>query len=131
MSSATRRVTAIYSIDDDGHTWLVHLEEDERCHTYGRTFRQAQANIREAAALWFNIGEADIQIADHLPPFYRKPVEKLAKARERLEADQAEVKELTLDAVRALNSAGLTERDVAKMVGLSHQRVHQLVTGES
>ncbi len=123
------RVTAIYSIDDDGRTWLAHLEEDERVHTYGRTFLKAQASIREAAGLWFNVKEGELDVIDQLPPSYQEPIDKLLEARARLEANQAEVKQRTIDAIRMLQGwCGIvSERDIARMINLSHQRVHQLV----
>jgi predicted RNase H-like HicB family nuclease len=136
MNPTPRRVTASYSIDDDGRTWLVALDEEERVHSYGRSFLKARANILEAAALWFNVDEGDLEMIDQLPPSYQEPLDELAEARARLEderahfeAVQADVKERTIDAILMLRTwSGLSNRDVAAMIGLSHQRVHQLAT---
>jgi hypothetical protein len=51
------------------------------------------------------------------------------RVRARLEANQAEVKQRTIDATRMLQGWGgiVSERDIARMINLSHQRVHQLV----
>ena len=65
---------------------------------------------------------------DPFPPPYQESLDELAAARARLEADQEEVSDRTVDAVRMLkNWSGASERDIAQMVGLSHQRTHQLV----
>jgi predicted RNase H-like HicB family nuclease len=120
-------VTAVYERDDDG-IWLVHLAEEERVHTYGRTFTQAVNGIREAAALWFNLDPGSLAIVDQLPGSHQIALDELAEARSRLAEDQAEVRARTLDAVLMLrNWCGASVRDMALMLNLSYQRVGQLV----
>lgn len=124
-----QRVTAIYSIDDDGRTWLAHLAEEERVHTFGRNFTKTRAAIREAAALWFNVDEDGIEVLDQLPPTYQEPLNELRTARAQLAEDQAKVVAKTQDAVLMLrNWTGLPEREIAALTGISHQRVHQILT---
>jgi hypothetical protein len=56
------------------------------------------------------------------------------KARDRMEAAQDEVERARADyhrAVRRLHSAGGTLREIAEVLGLSHQRVHQVVDSGS
>lgn len=131
-TTTTQQVTAVYSVDDDGSTWLVRLAEAEQCHTFGRTFAKARAHIQEAAALWYDVAYGSLEVIDQLPPSYQEVLDDLAEARRKAEASTAEVKARTLDAIRALrNHLDLSERDVAGFVGLSHQRVHQLVTEDA
>lgn len=125
-------VTAIYTIDEDGRTWLAHLAEEERVHTYGRNFTKAQAAIREAAELWFNVGSGGIEVFDQLPATYQEPLDELRNARRKLEHDRADVATRTIDAVLMLrNWCGLPEREIAALTGISHQRVHQLLAQEA
>jgi hypothetical protein len=62
-----------------------------------------------------------------------KALERVRSARADYEAKQDDVqtaRERYYDAVRALNQTGMSLREVAEALGLSHQRVHQMV-GES
>ena len=45
--------------------WTVELEEEPRVHTWGKTVEQALARVREAAALWFQTDEDDIELVPH------------------------------------------------------------------
>jgi len=53
--------TARLEREKDGR-WSVELEEEPRVHTWGKTVDQALARMREAAALWFQIGEDQIEL---------------------------------------------------------------------
>lgn len=126
MSTTTpRRVTAIYNRDTDG-TWLVHLAEEERCHTFGRTFTKARTMIRDAAALWYDTDPVDLEVDDQLAGDHQAALDRLRQLRDETEARQAELRAATADVVRDLQGLDLTERDIAALVGLSHQRVHQI-----
>ncbi len=129
MTSPKEPLTAVYELDEDGETWLVHLAEDERAHTYGRTFGRARDSIWEVAALWFQVDTTELEIQDRFPSAYQEAIDELDGARAQLAENQSAVAERTRDAVRLLRSwSNASERDIAKMIGLSHQRVHQLVT---
>lgn len=126
MPPNPRRLTAVYVRED--RTWLVHLAEDERVHSYGRTFAQARAAIADASALWFEVPEPELDIATTLPPDQQGALDALAEARARLEESQAEVRERQVEAVRLLKAWGdPSTRDIAEILGISHQRVHQLL----
>jgi DNA-binding CsgD family transcriptional regulator len=53
-------------------------------------------------------------------------VEKARAARSKADAATSAAAEATNAAVQRLIAVGATERDVAAVLGLSHQRVHQL-----
>lgn len=123
-----RKLTAVYEIDVDRRTWLVHLDEEERVHTFGRTYAKAHEAIVDAAALWFNTDASSLDVSHRLPASYQGALDDLAAARARLEADQADVQRRTLEAARMLkDGCHASERDIAKLIDLSHQRVHQLL----
>jgi predicted RNase H-like HicB family nuclease len=127
MSPRVRRFTAVYDRDEDNN-WIVRLAEEERVHTYGRTFAQAREAIRDATGLWFHLDADRFDVVDELSRDYQDPLDELAAARARLERDQDEVRERTLEVVRSLRDRqGATNRDIAEIVGLSHQRVHQIL----
>lgn len=123
--------TARLEREKDGR-WTVELEEEPRVHTWGKTVEQALARMREAAALWFQIDEGDIELVPHpvLPKATDRTVEQARQAREQARnADRLAV-ERTRKAVAALANRGISMRDAAAILGISHQRVHQLLASE-
>ena len=112
--------------------WTVELEEEPRVHTWGKTVEQALARVREAAALWFQTDEDDIELVPQpvLPKAAGRTVEQARQAREQARnADRLAV-ERTRKAAAALTRRGISMRDVAAILGISHQRVHQLLAPE-
>ena len=126
----TTTYTAVYRQDDQGN-WLVHLDEEPRCHTYGRTLAAARKNIAEAASVWFDVDEAPALVERiELPKDVEDAV--AAVTRKRQQADQlaAELKS-ELPAVAARLADRLSMRDAAAILKLSHQRIAQLVEGRA
>lgn len=115
---------------EDDRRWSVELEEEPRVHTWGKTIDQALTRIREAAAMWFRVDEASIELIPRpvLPKATGRTVEQAQKAREQArDADRLAI-EQTRKAAVALTSRGISMRDTAAILGISHQRVHQLLT---
>lgn len=121
--------TARLEREKDGQ-WSVELEEEPRAHTWGMTVDQALTRMREAAALWFNTDEDQIDLiaCPVLPKTTGRTVEAARAARAHArDADRLAV-EQTRKAAAALTSRGISMRDAAAILGISHQRVHQLLT---
>jgi len=116
--------TARYERDPDGN-WLAELAEEPRIHTWGRSLATARVNIREAAELWFDTEE--LAVVEEFPDWLRSPLDRALPAREEAERVVEAAAAATLDAVRELTSNGLSRRDVADLLGISYQRVQQLV----
>ena len=113
--------------------WSVELEEEPRVHTWGKTVEQALARMREAAALWFETAEDEIDLIPHpvLPKAADRTVEQARQAREQARnADRLAVAQ-TRKAAVALTGRGISMRDAAAILGISHQRVHQLLAAEA
>lgn len=124
--------TARLERESDGR-WSVELEEEPRVHTWGKTIDQALTRMREAAALWFQTDEASIELVPHpvLPKATSRSVDQAREARDHARnADHLAI-EQTRKAAVALTSRGISMRDAAAILGISHQRVHQLVTPET
>lgn len=95
--------------------------------TQGRTVREAQDMARNAIAILLDVSEASFAI----DPVYRigrstKVVGKTREARSKARAYKAQADTVTRDAIRRMTDDGLTVRDIATMLGLSHQRIQQL-----
>lgn len=125
----TASYTATFERDEDGF-WLVELVEEPRVHTYGRTLAKAREHIRDAAALWFEIAPDAFALSEdvRLPKPIKASVERARKERAKAQAVQEEAAGATREAARALVEQGqLSVRDAADLLGLSHQRVQQLL----
>lgn len=129
MATVTNNYTATFERDDEGF-WLVELVEEPRIHTYGRTLAKARDHIRDATALWFDVApETFILVEDiRLPKPVKASVDRARKERAKAQATQESAAGATKNAARSLVEEGrLSVRDAADVLGLSHQRVQQLL----
>lgn len=125
--SPKKKYVAVYERDSDGDAWNVRIEGEPGCHTYGRSLRQAQARIREALAVWLDREPEDLAIEDRLPASVTAVATRVARARQAAEAAGEKAQKQTSEAVKRLTDLGLSRRDAADVLGLSHQRIQQLV----
>ena len=129
MATVTNNYTAVFERDEEGF-WLVELIEEPRVHTYGRTLAKARDHIRDATALWFEVAPDAVTFVEdiRLPMPVRATVERARKERAKAQAVQESAARATRKAARALVEEGrLSVRDAADVLGLSHQRVQQLL----
>lgn len=114
---------------DVGGRWIVHVPDVEGCHTHARTLEQGRRRIREALALWVDDADtADIVEDVRLPLNARESIRRSGAARARAERERAEAATAVRDAARTLvDELHLGLRDAGELLGLSHQRVQQLV----
>lgn len=134
MSKQPRTFNVRYTPDDNGQ-WLVEVlsspdSEPIGVYTHGRTLAKAEANAREALAVWFDVDDEDSFVL--LPTITLEPrlISKALEARRRREElrdKEAEAAKLTTEAVADLAAKGLSTRDIAYIVGISYQRVQQLL----
>ncbi len=124
--------TVKYERDEAGW-WIAEILEVQGCHTQGRTVSQARERIREALGLFIEDKEATAaKLVDdvRLPAPARRALSRAKVARERAERAQEEASSTATAAVKALTKdVGLSVRDAGDLIGLSFQRVHQLVHG--
>jgi predicted RNase H-like HicB family nuclease len=124
--------TARLERERDGR-WTVELEEEPRVHTWGKTVDQALTRMREAAGLWFQIDEGQIELIPRpvLPKATGHTVEQARQARAQARDADSLAVEQTRKAAAALTGRGISMRDAAAILGISHQRVHQLLTPQA
>jgi predicted RNase H-like HicB family nuclease len=118
---------AVFEREPDGH-WTVEIPKVKGCHSYGRTIGQARERIREALALFVDNAEtAEIEEDVRMPAAVKGAVRNAQRMRERLDAARTQVSAAEERAVRYLRKTmKLGHRDAGSILGLSHQRVHQL-----
>ncbi|MCZ7534580.1 MAG: type II toxin-antitoxin system HicB family antitoxin [Acidimicrobiia bacterium] len=125
----TKSYVAVYERDPDSDAWLVHIKGIDGCHTYGRSLRQAEDRIREALALWLDRDSDGLVIAPEWPKDLVEIASAVSQARCVAEATAREAGAATVKAAKKLDRMGLSRRDAADILGVSHQRVQQLLAG--
>lgn len=121
--------TAVYW--REGTNWLVELSEEPRVHTFARTLAKAEQHIRDASALWFEKDDVPLKhVYRDLPLETSEIVWTAREARSELASAEERALEATREgANRLMDGAGLSLRDAAHLLGISHQRLHQIVRG--
>ena len=127
VMTRTKNFVAVFERDANESVWLVHIKDLEGCQTYGRTIRQAAARIREALAAWLNKNPEELVITCELPRDVALLASKVSQARDDAERAGSKAQEATIEAARRLAEMGVSRRDAADLLGISHQRVQQLL----
>jgi predicted RNase H-like HicB family nuclease len=119
--------TAVY--ERDGNAWLVEIAEEPPCHSWGRTLSAAHSNIRDALALWLDQSPDSFEIRDdvRLPQELEHQLSAVRQYKTALERFQHTLTQLTAQTAQALTRSGLSMRDAGRLMGLSHQRIDQLL----
>lgn len=125
--SRTKNYVAVFEHDAREGVWLVHIKDLDGCQTYGRTLRQAEDRIHEALAAWLEKDSLSLTITPELPSDVALLATEVSQARSAAERAGADAQRATVDAVKRLTKMGLSRRDAADLLGISHQRVQQLL----
>ncbi|MBN1959697.1 MAG: type II toxin-antitoxin system HicB family antitoxin [Deltaproteobacteria bacterium] len=118
-----------YERDETGW-WIAKLKGVPGVNSDGRTVAEARRRVREALSLAIGDDQAKTaELVDHvkLPTQAQKIVDRATATRAKLDEIQAEAQISTAKAVRELRKQlGLSTRDIADLLCISHQRVQQL-----
>ena len=130
--SSTRVYRVMIEREESG-AWIAHVRGVRGCHTYGRTLDQVRRRIREALSLWVADGDtAELVEEIRLPSEARRAIRRSSAARTQAERGRQNAQRATTAAARLLvESWGLGVRDAGDLLGLSYQRVQQLVSGDA
>lgn len=128
MSRKTYRVTA----ERDGGTWLVRVPEVARS-TQARRLDQVEETSRDLISIM--TGEAPDSFDVSVRPVVTAKLDELI-ARSRIAGGRARVQQLEAslaarEAADALVRSGLTVRDAGSLLGVSYQRVQQLLVDDT
>ena len=117
-----------YERDESGW-WVAAVRELRGCHTQGRTVDEARRRIVEAMKLFVDHARSAKIVDDvKLPAAAKKAIRAYTTLRRRAEQEDRRAALAARRAVKTLRGGRLkmSARDAARVLGLSHQRVHQL-----
>jgi predicted RNase H-like HicB family nuclease len=124
--------TVEYERDEAGW-WVATVKGVPGCHTQGRSIQQARRRIQEALELAVpDVRRVNLKEQMKLPGKAKQVLARREAAQRRLAEDEAKAQELTRRAVKTLvRDLDLSVRDAGALLGLSHQRVQQLIEHQS
>jgi predicted RNase H-like HicB family nuclease len=121
-----------YERDESGW-WVASVRELRGCHTQGRTVDEARRRIVEAMQLFVDNARSSKLVDDvKLPTRAAKAIREYSTLRKKADAEDRRAALAARRAVRLLRGGRLkmSARDAARLLGLSHQRVHQIAHEE-
>jgi predicted RNase H-like HicB family nuclease len=117
---------------DDNDRWFVHCPDLPGAHSHGRTLASDRSNIREAIGLVVDVTDrSSIELTEEIQlddPTLQESVEQARQLRHRADVLEQRARAATVEAIErsAESDVALSMRDLADLLGLSHQRVQQI-----
>jgi len=128
----TRPIYNVTFERDGDDRWFVRCPEVRGAHSHGRTLASARSNIREAIALVLELpDDTDFDLIEVIrvsDPALQSALDRARNLRQRARELDEQSQTATLEAVAASDSSedSIGMRDIADLLGISHQRVQQL-----
>lgn len=125
---------ATLELDPLSRQWMADIE-GLPVHTWGRTLAKVKGYALEALALHLNVAAEEVQGRlvfrnPQLPQAILDAIDQVEATRSAADTATAKAAEAKAVAARALvRDAHLSMRDAAEVLGVSHQRVQQLLAG--
>lgn len=116
------------NVKRDGRYWFIYVPEVERA-TQARHLREVELMARDLVAVMEDVDPDSFELVVNLtlPEDARTHVEAAARLRAEAATANTEATQEARAAARSLTAAGLPVRDVGIALGVSHQRVSQLL----
>jgi predicted RNase H-like HicB family nuclease len=130
MVEAMSRKSYTARCERSGDWWSISVPELRGVHTQARRLEKAEAMVRDAIALFLDTSPEsfDVKIEPVLPRDLQKKVGRARQARDEAETLQREAAIASAEvAADLVQNAHLTVRDAGRVLGLSHQRIAQLL----
>ena len=127
VATVRPRYTAI--AERDGTWWVITVPEVDGIFTQSRRLDRVEYMARDAISLMLEVpaDSFDVEVVENHDPPTQEVIDDILSIREAVAAMRRETADRTRNAVLALHDSGYPQRDIGRMVGISHQRVAQLL----
>jgi hypothetical protein len=117
------------SAERHGDWWAITVDELRGVFSQARRLGQVEAMARDAISLFLDVpaDSFDLSVREKLTPDTERVVAAAKEARAAAIAHQEVASERSRAAARTLAAQGLPQRDIGRLLDLSHQRVAQLL----
>jgi hypothetical protein len=115
---------AIVTRSDPG--WSIYVPDVDR-HTYAAHLREIEIMARDLVQVMTELPLEDITVAVQLPADLADAIAAMRITRDGLTAAETAARTAQQTAATALRDVGAPLRDIALALGVSHQRVHQVL----
>jgi DNA-directed RNA polymerase sigma subunit (sigma70/sigma32) len=110
--------------------WAIRVPEVRGAFSQARRLGQVERMVRDVVALALEVepDSFDVRLEVTLPEPSRRALEQARELRHEAQLAAASATRATVEAARSMiDSDGLTIREVGQLLGLSHQRIAQLM----
>lgn len=119
----------------EGSNWLADVPELEGSQTYATSLTALDRYVREVIVLGADlpdeaIGSLSIEYVYELDDELVNEAAAARRERENLAQREAQLKERTQRLAQQLTTSGYSARDAGPLLGISHQRVSQVASGQ-
>ena len=128
VTTTTATTTYTARCTREGKWWVVHVPEIDHS-TQARRLDQVPETVADLVSLFTDLDPADVTVHVTVawPEALATLVAEVEAARADAEARAAAAADLRLALAADLTREGLSVRDIARVLGVSHQRVAQLL----
>lgn len=109
-----------------GKYWAIYVPEVDR-HTQARRYSEVEEMARDLIDAMGGDASAALSIKVELPAGVRRELDHAAQLEQRAKESASAAAAARRHAVRDLVDSGMSQREAADVLGLSFQRVNQLV----
>lgn len=119
-------------VERSGRWWAIIVPELPGVFSQSRTLSGVEPMVREAIGLFLDVDDNafDVTIKQLLDPATEDAIHAADTARREAADRQREASATARAAAQALRRLGLPQRDIGRLMELSHQRVAQLLAEE-
>ncbi|PDQ34983.1 MAG: hypothetical protein B5766_08310 [Candidatus Lumbricidophila eiseniae] len=122
-------ITYTVTAERSGRFWAIDIPEIQGGHTQARSLTEVDVMARDCICILKDIpaDSFDIDVSVKLPTTAQEHLTAARSLSAQAVAVQAKAAAESRAAARELKAAGLTLREIGIVLGVSHQRAHQLV----
>lgn len=113
----------------DGHNWIATVDDVPGAVTQAKRLELIPGRVVEVIKLMTGktVKPSDLEVVRRFAGRIGDEADEIAQLREDLDKLQHDLSQRQPRVIRRLRAQGLTVRDIGQVVGLSHQRVQQIL----